>query len=140
MVVECNLDDISPQIIPYVIERLLAIGANDAWAVPIIMKKGRPAFTLKALCAKDLKAKVLDVIFAETTTLGVRFYEVERAALERRWETVATKWGEVRVKIGSKDGKILSVMPEFEDLRALAQKHGVPIKAIAQSAMAQVKL
>ena len=127
---ECNLDDLNPEIMPYVLEKLLAAGALDAWLQPVIMKKGRPAQTLKVLCSPEQRQVMEQIMFTQTTTLGVRAYFVERTALERRWKTVQTPWGEVRVKEGLLDGKVVNAVPEFEDCKKIAEANGVPLKAV----------
>ncbi len=132
---ECNLDDLNPEIMPYVLEKLLAAGALDAWLQPVIMKKGRPAQTLKVLCSPEQRAVMEQIMFTQTTTLGVRAYYVERTALERRWKTVQTPWGEVRVKEGLLDGKVVNAVPEFEDCKKIAEANGVPLKAVETAAL-----
>ena len=132
---ECNLDDLNPEIMPYVLEKLLAAGALDAWLQPVIMKKGRPAQTLKVLCSPEQRQVMEQIMFTQTTTLGVRAYYVERTALERRWKTVKTPWGEVRVKEGLLDGKVVNAVPEFEDCKKIAEANGVPLKAVETAAL-----
>lgn len=132
---ECNLDDLNPEIMPYVLEKLLAAGALDAWLQPVIMKKGRPAQTLKVLCSPEQRQVMEQIMFTQTTTLGVRAYFVERTALERRWKTVQTPWGEVRVKEGLLDGKVVNAVPEFEDCKKIAEANGVPLKAVETAAL-----
>ena len=132
---ECNLDDLNPEIMPYVLEKLLAAGALDAWLQPVIMKKGRPAQTLKVLCSPEQRQVMEQIMFTQTTTLGVRAYYMERTALERRWKTVQTPWGEVRVKEGLLDGKVVNAVPEFEDCKKIAEANGVPLKAVETAAL-----
>ena len=135
LVLECNLDDMNPEIYPYVLEKLLAAGAMDAWLQPIVMKKGRPAQMLKVLCREESQPVLQKIIFTETTTLGVRSYSVQRTALARSWKKVSTPWGEVRVKEGILDGQVVNAAPEFEDCRQIAEKSGQPLKAVAAAAM-----
>ncbi len=135
LVLECNLDDMNPEIYPYVLEKLLAAGAMDAWLQPIVMKKGRPAQMLKVLCREESQPVLQKIIFTETTTLGVRSYPVQRTALARSWKKVSTPWGEVRVKEGMLDGQVVNAAPEFEDCRQIAEKSGQPLKAVAAAAM-----
>ncbi|MBQ8491518.1 MAG: nickel pincer cofactor biosynthesis protein LarC, partial [Acidaminococcaceae bacterium] len=135
LVLECNLDDMNPEIYPYVLEKLLAAGALDAWLQPIVMKKGRPAQMLKVLCSGESQPVLQKIIFTETTTLGVRSYPVQRTALARSWKKVSTPWGEVRVKEGMLDGQVVNAAPEFEDCRQIAEKSGQPLKAVAAAAM-----
>ena len=135
LALECNLDDMNPELLPYVMEKLLAAGANDAWLQPIIMKKGRPAHLLKVLCAPEQQPAMQRILFTETTTLGVRAYPVQRTALERRWRDVATPWGNVRVKEGVLNGEVVNAAPEFEDCKRVATESGQPLKVIEASAL-----
>jgi uncharacterized protein (DUF111 family) len=135
-VLEANLDDCSPQLLGLIVERLLAEGALDAWVVPATMKKGRPGHLLGAIARPDLREKLTALLFAESTTLGVRSYPVERAELERRFETVTTRFGEIRIKIGHKSGTVLNANPEYEDCRAAAEKSRTPVKVVWAEALA----
>ena len=135
LLLECNLDDLNPEIMPYVQEKLLAAGALDAWLQPIIMKKGRPAQTLKVLCRPDQQQALQNILFEETTTLGVRAIPVERTALERRWKTVKTPWGDVRVKEGLLEGKVVNAVPEFEDCKRIAEEKDIPLKTVEAAAL-----
>lgn len=135
LILECNLDDLNPEIMPYVLEKLLDAGALDAWLQPIIMKKGRPAQTMKVLCRPEQQHELQQILFMETTTLGVRAYPVERTALERCWKTVKTPWGDVRVKEGLMDGRIVNAVPEFEDCKRIAEEKGISLKAVEAAAL-----
>jgi uncharacterized protein (TIGR00299 family) protein len=133
-VLEANLDDLSPQVFGYVMDRLLEEGALDAFAVPVQMKKNRPGTLLTVLCKLEDAARLTELIFAETTTIGVRRRDVVRQTLARRWETVPTPWGEVRIKIASMNGTVTNYAPEYEDCRRLAAEHHVPLKTVIQEA------
>jgi uncharacterized protein (TIGR00299 family) protein len=135
LVLECNLDDCSPQVLGHVVERLLAQGALDAWVVPVVMKKGRPGHVLSALSTHERRRALLDTLLEETTTLGVRETTVARTALERRWDVVSTPWGEARVKVGLREGKPLNATPEFEDCRAIAERELIPLKHVQAAAI-----
>lgn len=135
-VLECNLDDCSPQVLGAVIDLLIARGALDAWVAPVVMKKGRPGHLLGVLTDGEHRSALLETVLTETTTLGVREYQVSRTALERRHETVQTKWGPVRVKLGLRGDAVLNATPEFEDCRALAMKANVPLKEVQAAASA----
>lgn len=135
-VVECNLDDCSPQFLGSVIDALLAAGALDAWLTPVVMKKGRPGHVVSALVLSPARAKVTEVLFQETTTLGVRVHTVGRRMLQRRFETVETPWGAVRIKVGHDGARLLNAAPEFEECRALAAKAGVSVKDVHGAAVA----
>lgn len=134
LVLETNIDDCNPQIFDYVMERLFKAGALDVWLTPIQMKKNRPAVTLSVLAPVKLQEKMEEIIFTETTTIGVRRYPVQRTAAERREEVVNTPWGSVRVKISANQGVVCSVTPEFDDCRTLAEANGVPLKEVFKAA------
>jgi len=135
-VLETALDDLSPQILAHVAERALALGALDVMSTPVVMKKGRPG-TLLTVLAEDAQVAVLEeLLLRETSTLGVRIHHERRACLERSYTAVATPYGEIRMKIGSRSGEVLNAAPEFEDCRAAAAQHGVPVKQVQQAAIA----
>ena len=129
-VLEANLDDINPQVFGYVVERLLDQGALDTFGMPVQMKKNRPGMLLTVLCKPEDANKCQELIFRETTTLGVRCREEKRQTLARRWENVFTQWGEIRVKIASMNGAVTNYAPEYEDCRRLAAEHRVPLKQV----------
>jgi uncharacterized protein (TIGR00299 family) protein len=133
-VLEANLDDLNPQVFGYVMDRLFEEGALDVFGVPVQMKKSRPGTLLTVLCKPEGAEKLTELIFAETTTLGVRRREEVRQALARRWENVRTQWGEVRIKIASMNGTVTNYAPEYEDCRRLAAEHRVPLKTVMQEA------
>jgi uncharacterized protein (TIGR00299 family) protein len=134
-VLEANLDDLSPQVLAYAMERLLAEGALDVFSVPVQMKKSRPGALLTVLAKIEDANRLTKTIFAETTTLGVRRREEQRQTLARRWENVNTTWGPVRIKIASMNGTISNYAPEYEDCRALAEAHHVPLKEVIHEAV-----
>jgi hypothetical protein len=134
-VLEANLDDLNPQIFGYVMDRLLAEGALDAFGVPVQMKKSRPGTLLTVLCEPEDAAKLMGILFAETSTLGVRRRDEDRQVLARRWESVATQWGDVRVKIGSMNGTVTNCAPEYEDCRRIAEERHVPLKNVMLEAL-----
>jgi pyridinium-3,5-bisthiocarboxylic acid mononucleotide nickel chelatase len=134
-VLEANLDDLSPQVLAYAMERLLADGALDVFSAPVQMKKSRPGALLTVLARVEDADRLTKLIFAETTTLGVRRREEQRQTLSRRWETVDTTWGAVRIKIANMNGSISNYAPEYEDCRALAEAHHVPLKEVMQEAV-----
>jgi pyridinium-3,5-bisthiocarboxylic acid mononucleotide nickel chelatase len=136
-VLEANLDDLSPQVLAYAMERLLAEGALDVFSVPVQMKKGRPGALLTVLAKLEDANRLTRTIFAETTTLGVRRREEQRQTLSRRWETVATTWGPVRIKIANMNGHVSNYAPEYEDCRTLAGAQHVPLRTVMQEAIQQ---
>ena len=128
---ETNIDDMSPQVYGYLYDRLLGAGALDVWTTPIYMKKNRPAHTLTVLTDDAHKADCEKIIFEETTTLGIRVLNVDqRVEAERRMAKVETSFGEVSCKVSAFDGKIVSIMPEYEDCKRLAIKNNVPLKNV----------
>jgi pyridinium-3,5-bisthiocarboxylic acid mononucleotide nickel chelatase len=133
-VLEANLDDLNPQVFGYVMDRLLEEGALDVFGAPVQMKKNRPGTLLSVLCKPADADKLTQLIFAETTTLGVRRRDEVRETLARRWESVRTEWGEVRIKIASMNGSITNYAPEYEDCRRIAAEHHVPLKTVIQEA------
>jgi uncharacterized protein (TIGR00299 family) protein len=134
-VLEANIDDLNPQVFGYVMDRLLEEGALDAFGIPVQMKKNRPGMVLTVLCRTEDASKLTHLIFTETTTLGVRQREEKREALARQWVTVATRWGNVRLKVASMDGTVTNYAPEYEDCRRIAAEHHVPLKSVMQNAI-----
>ncbi len=135
-VLETAIDDLSPQILAYVTETALQQGALDVMCTAVQMKKGRLG-TLITILADDAHAPALErLLLRETSTLGVRIHHERRSCLDRIHITVTTPYGEIRIKIGSRDGEILNAAPEFEDCRAAAAQHNVAIKTVQQSAIA----
>jgi pyridinium-3,5-bisthiocarboxylic acid mononucleotide nickel chelatase len=134
VVLEANLDDLNPQVFGYVMDRLFAEGALDAFAIPVQMKKNRPGTLLTVLCKSEDADKLTQLIFAETTTLGVRQRREDRQTLARRWENVRTQWGEIRIKVASMNGTVTNYAPEYEDCRRIAAEHRVPLKTVMQEA------
>lgn len=135
-VLETALDDLSPQILAYVAEKALAEGALDVTLTPVIMKKGRPGTLLTILCNPSDSHAFEHLILRETSTLGVRIRQDRRSCLQRSHTTVQTIYGDVRMKIGTLAGEELNAAPEFEDCRAVASRHNVPIKRVQQAAIA----
>jgi hypothetical protein len=135
-VVETNIDDLLPELMPPLIDALLLAGAREAFLTPLYGKKGRPAFLVTALCDQDKLAPVTDAFFEHSSTLGIRMRTEERLCLDREWETVATPWGEVRMKIGIWNGKVRNRAPEFEDCRKVAEAAGISVMAVYQAALA----
>ncbi|MGB8582294.1 MAG: nickel pincer cofactor biosynthesis protein LarC [Candidatus Sulfotelmatobacter sp.] len=133
-VLEANLDDLNPQVFGYVMDRLFEAGALDAFAMPVQMKKNRPGTLLTVLCKPEHAGELTRLIFTETTTLGVRRREETRQTLARRWESVGTPWGKVRVKIASMNGTVTNYAPEYEDCRRIAMENRVPLKTVMQEA------
>ena len=134
-ILEANLDDLNPQVFGYVMERLLAAGALDVFGTPVNMKKNRPGTLLTVLSKPEAAESLAEIIFAETTTLGVRRREEKRQVLRRKWQTVSTQFGAVRIKIASRNGTITGYAPEYEDCRRIAAEQRVPLKLVMQEAL-----
>jgi uncharacterized protein (TIGR00299 family) protein len=131
---ETNLDDASPQIIGHVMDRVLELGALDCFFTPVQMKKNRPGVLLSVLCGRNEKEALMKLLFTETTTLGVRSYEVARRALQRSVVRVETQYGPIDVKVAHLDGRVVNEMPEFEQCRQAAAKANVPLKIVEEVA------
>ncbi len=116
-------------------ERLFAEGALDVFSVPVQMKKNRPGALLTVLAKPEDADRMTKIMFAETSTLGVRRRVEARQVLNRRWETVDTSWGPVRIKIANLNGTVSNYAPEFEDCRRIASEHHVPLKTVMQEAL-----
>ncbi len=134
LVLECNLDDASGQLVGHAIAAALDAGALDAWAAPLTMKKGRPGLCLGALCDPSRSDAVARVLLTETSTLGVRFTRVERQALRRELEPVETRYGTVLVKVAWLGGQVVNAQPEWDDCEARALEAGVPVKEVLAEA------
>jgi uncharacterized protein (TIGR00299 family) protein len=135
-VLETALDDLSPQLLAHVAEMALHRGALDVMLTPVIMKKGRPGTLLTVLCNPGDRTELERLLLTETTTLGIRIREDKRSCLDRSFITVETAYGPVKMKIGSLAGEQLNANPEFEDCRAAAAEHSVPVKQVQQAAIA----
>ena len=134
--IETNLDDTSPQIIGHTMDRAFAHGALDCFFTPVQMKKNRPGVLVSILCRVADREALTQLLFAETTTLGVRSYEVERHALARKFVSVETEFGAINVKVAQTDKSLSNVAPEYEDCRAAALRAGVPLHVVERAARA----
>jgi hypothetical protein len=134
-VLEANLDDLSPQVFGYVMERALAEGALEVFGTPVQMKKNRPGMLLTLLARPSDAERLARLIFTETTTLGVRMRSEERRVLARREVRVPTPWGDVRMKVASLNGAVSHYAPEYEDCRRIAEERGLPLKQVMQEAL-----
>jgi uncharacterized protein (TIGR00299 family) protein len=135
IILETNLDDMAPELFPHVINRLLEAGADDAWVTSIVMKKGRPAFTLSALASRDTEPAVARIFFTETTTLGLRTTPAGKRPLERDWILVEIEGTPVQVKIGRFEGQVTNIAPEYEDAVAAARSSDMPLKDVYRMAI-----
>ena len=133
--IEANLDDLSPQTYEYVMEQLFQVGAVDVALAPVVMKKSRPGVVLSCLAAADRTDAVIEVLFQETTTLGVRLHEVRRRILPRRFVPVTTQGGVVRMKVAEVGAGWEKAAPEYEDCKAIAKRTGHPLKTVMEDAL-----
>nr|WP_281280464.1 nickel insertion protein [Paenibacillus koleovorans] len=134
VLLQTNLDDMNPEWCAYVMDKLFDAGANDVYWVPIVMKKGRPGFMLNVLASEEKLNAMEQVIFQETTTLGLRYLRADCHRLGRKFEQVETPWGPITVKTGYYKGEMVQAAPEFKDCEAAARKHGVPLKQVYEAA------
>ena len=134
-VLETTIDDLSPQVMGYVTERLLAEGALDVFVTPVQMKKNRPGSLITVLCDEKAASVLREIIFLETSTIGIRTRHERRDCLERTIIRVSTRWGEVRVKESRLNGTVTNFAPEYEDCRRIAEENGIPLKQVQQEAI-----
>lgn len=134
-VMACEIDDMSPQLFGALMDRLYASGALDVFYQPVQMKKNRPGTLMTVVCRPADRARLADLVFRETTTIGIRHQEMSRDCLDRAHHTVATPWGDVRVKVARRGGRVLNAQPEFDDVARLAAAHDVPVKDVHARAM-----
>lgn len=133
--IETNLDDMTAEMYEMVMERLLGAGALDVFFTPIQMKKQRPATLLTVLAPVEKREAVAEILFAETSTFGIRFTTWERMTLQRSWVTVGTAYGDIRIKIGSWQGVERTASPEYADVKAAAIAHAVPVREVHAAAV-----
>ncbi|MFX4261086.1 nickel insertion protein [Pelotomaculum propionicicum] len=138
IVIETTIDDMNPEIYSYILDKLIKEGALDAYTMPVYMKKNRPANLLSVICREEKLEMLLQLIFRETTTLGVRIREEKRRVLFRSFEKVSTPWGEVNIKIGragENDSEMLQIAPEYEECKTISEGCGVPLKKVYTAAL-----
>jgi uncharacterized protein (TIGR00299 family) protein len=138
-VLETNLDDLSPELVPDAVERCFAAGALDVWTAPVQMKKGRPGIVLSALCRPADERAVAVALLEETSSLGVRVHRLARYELDRDEREVEVEGGRVRVKVGLLDGRVVNVAPEHDDCASVARSTGRPVKAVWAEALAAAR-
>ena len=133
--IECVIDDMPPELLGFLFERLREAGAAEVATQAVGLKKSRPGVMLSVLVEPAMLGPVRDALFAETTTFGMRYWPVERFVLARRHVEVATPWGPVRMKLGQQGGKTLTASPEYEDCRKLAEANGLPLREVYAAAI-----
>ncbi|MEK5038223.1 nickel insertion protein [Sporosarcina sp. FSL K6-3457] len=136
---EVNLDDISGEVLGYLMDLLIESGANDVYYTPIFMKKNRPGTLLQLLCSQENLEKMKEILFTETTTLGVRYYPLSVHRLERRFRTVSIEWGTVTVKEGMYEGQVIQSSPEYEECKKIAKQYNIPLKKVYEQVWMQLK-
>ncbi|MGC2721875.1 MAG: LarC family nickel insertion protein, partial [Candidatus Acidiferrales bacterium] len=129
-VIEANVDDMNPQVYGYFAEKVLGAGALDVWSTAALMKKSRPGIVVTILCEPSNAPRMMDLLFRETTTIGVRTHLAQRMILDREFVRVETQWGEVRMKVARLAGTIVNAAPEFEDCKKIAETKGIPLKTV----------
>lgn len=134
MVVETNIDDMNPQFYDYLMERLFSTQVQEVFLTPILMKKNRPATLLTVICSKEKLPQITDFLIRETTTLGLRWREEERRCAERKILTLQTRYGTIRFKMASWDGKVVNLSPEYDDCKRLALTKKVSLKEVFEEA------
>jgi len=134
VLIETNLDDMNPEFYDYIMERLFSVKALEVFLTPLQMKKNRPGYQLNILCNEEDLQRALEVIFTETSTLGVRIGEVKRIKLERKVYNIETKFGKIRVKVGQIEKEVKNVAPEYEDCKKIAKECQIPLKMVYEEA------
>jgi len=137
--IEANIDDLNPQIYDHAVGRLFEAGARDVTLTPTIMKKGRPAVTISVLAEPSARERIAAVLFAETSTIGVRYHAVARLKLAREIRDVETRWGRVRVKVSRGGGDTVTLSPEYDDCKRLALEHQVALRLVLEQAQAAAR-
>jgi hypothetical protein len=136
LVLECNIDDSTPEILGALVEKVLLAGALDVFTASVQMKKQRPGTLVTVLCAPTDRERMLDLIFRESSTFGVREHVTQRTVLDRRWVPVETPYGQVRIKIGRWRDEDVSLSPEMDDCTRCAREHNVPVRIVYEKAAA----
>ncbi len=137
-IIETNVDDMSPEVSGYVMEKLFDCGALDVFFVPLLMKKGRPAIQINVICSAENRQKLMHILLTETTTFGVRYYAVDRVILKREIVEINTPWGPIRAKRGYLNGISIKTVPEYEDCKSIAEQTGVPLQTVFQEALRNI--
>ena len=138
--IESNIDDMNPEFYDYIMDRLFLLGALDVFLTPIRMKKNRPAHMLSIIVYKQNLKEILEVLFSESTTLGVRIREVKRLRLAQKNFITETKYGKIRVKVGMFKGEIKNIAPEYENCKKIAKQHQIPLKEVYEEAKKIIRL
>lgn len=140
LLIQCNIDDMNPEFYDYISERLFAAGAADVYYSHTIMKKGRPGIVLNVICETGLSDKIKEIIFTESTTLGLRTFRFQKDTLEREFRNMKTRFGEVIIKHSFLNGKEVSAKPEFDACRKIAAENGIPVKEVYNYLMSEISM
>ncbi len=138
LLLECNIDDMNPEFFEYISEKLFDAGASDVFISSILMKKGRPGNILSVICEKGLADILKEIIFLESTSVGIRTFTFRKDTLSREFDTIKTAYGKVKIKRSFYKGKEVSCKPEFEECKKIASEKGIPVKEVYNSIMAQI--
>lgn len=138
LLLECNIDDMNPEFYDYISERLFKAGASDVFFSNIMMKKGRPGIVVNVICESEMADSVKNIIFSESTTLGIRTFPFRKDTLVRKFETIETIWGNVTIKRSYYKGNEVSFKPEYEECKRIAAENGIPVKEVYNKIMAQL--
>ncbi len=133
--IECNIDDMNPEHYEYVIEKLFDAGADDVFLTPVIMKKSRPGIKINVLCSRNNIETLKDMLLTETTSIGIRDYNVNKTSLERKFSEIETKWGKVRVKSSWLNGVKIHIKPEYEDCKEIARVKNISLDEVMREIM-----
>jgi uncharacterized protein (TIGR00299 family) protein len=136
LLLECNIDDMNPEFFEYISERLFKEGASDVYYSTVMMKKGRPGIMLSVICENEFAGKVKNIIFTESTTLGIRTFPFRKDTLVRKFEIIETIYGNLTVKRSFLSGNEVSAKPEYEDCKRIALEKGIPVKEVYNNVMA----
>ena len=138
LLLECNIDDMNPEFFEYISDKLFKSGASDVFFSNIIMKKGRPGIVLSVICETGLADTIKNIIFTESTSLGIRSFPFQKDTLVRKFETLNTKFGDVIIKRSFYQGKEVSVKPEYEDCKRIASEKDIPVKDVYNKIIAMI--
>jgi uncharacterized protein (DUF111 family) len=133
--IETNIDDMNPEFYDYVSDRLFKAGAADVFFSPVHMKKNRPGILLSVIASDEYFDLMVSIVLEETSTFGLRYYNIDRIVLPRKQKTIKTSFGKVRVKIGTRNSSTLTISPEYEDCKKIALKNEMPVKIVYEEAL-----
>lgn len=139
-IIETNIDDMTPQVYEYVMDKLFEAGALDVFLTQVIMKKSRPGVILTVLCNENKREDLIKIILKETTSIGVRFYEAGRRTLEREVKTIETEFGKVNIKIAKLNDNLVKIIPEYEECKKIAKRLNLPLIEVIKNLKNQIEV